>query len=471
MDDLLETPDQAPLDTSLGSGGYMDFKSAYQQVMPSFGQVPRDSLFALKEKILKQQFDERQRLQAFDREMMAKQIVPDIQRSEVHQADLTAQIDQALATLNGPAPVLQTGQNQGEMWAGAIGALLSPTQIPQVLNALYQVSGARNQMEFDAKLRQYGLTRETAKIALDHLQSQLSQETVNLRKLKSDQMEFVEKAAIREAEINRYYDNQLAELDALEVKRGWDLTDAKAKMEAEKALALEKHAIDKAKELEAKQDKLADNFRQHWASVYPSTVSVSQEDADAINVEARKYEIAKGLDPGTILPYKPRTAPATENVGIAREGLGLREIGLGFEERMVKLAEAAAALKRPADKVAKEKEFGKLSEKARDAIKNTAVKAAIARSSPPKTQAAAEQDLVAAQEAEAYAVVTKRLFAQGAYDPPAEQIEAEVEVYKTDKFMKALKSLLPPGMIGKGGNSPINPLPRGNAPPPGFSIR
>ena len=117
----------------------------------------------------------------------------DIIKSEQSQRTIEQSIQSALSALNAPPPTRGTGSSDAEILAAGIGGLVAPNILPDTLNALMQMSGARNDQEFDDKLRQYGLTRENLQNSLSRFGDDLKYERSNelgMRKANSEAEQF-----------------------------------------------------------------------------------------------------------------------------------------------------------------------------------------------------------------------------------------------------------------------------------------
>ena len=212
----------------------------------------------------------------------------DIVASQRNQIDIKSKIDQALGVLNAPPPQQTNQFNEAEMYAGAIGGLLSGGQnIPDLLNALSQVSGARNKMEFDNKLREYGLTRETAGVALQQFADRLKDEQVNERYMAETNRKFeIDQAAKKvqsdkEARQGRVdFDGHIRNMNQGnmpgDARRAWELAsdldpDRAAKyfpqMEAQEKLLTDKWN-DQDRQRKTKEE--TDNLRlEHLKVIFP----------------------------------------------------------------------------------------------------------------------------------------------------------------------------------------------------------
>ena len=243
----------------------------------------------------------------------------EIVESEVAQTDIQAKIDEALNALKAPPPQQQSGFNEGEMYAAALGGLLSPDNLPTMLNSLQQISGARNEMEFENKLREYGMTRDSLVRTLTQLGQQLDRAQGNEDYWKKQEFGYMADSAKADADIEADYEAQMLGLDETLMRRQWKLEDdeREAQREAERARI---KALAEAGEKEPKRIMdMTQEFRLWFAANYPSNSSITQEQADEINAEWSAYAEEHKLPEAMFPTVRPRVSPTAENADLAKD--------------------------------------------------------------------------------------------------------------------------------------------------------
>lgn len=138
-------------------------------------QAPQDPYTRLRVKIAKSAAERKERLRKVDEATMPF-VQQDIAASQTREMDVSAKINEAMEVLKQPPPVLNQGPNDAELYSAVIGGLMAPGNVDHILESLQKVSGARNQQEFDAKLAQYGMTRDQVMMSLKYLQNEQNYE-------------------------------------------------------------------------------------------------------------------------------------------------------------------------------------------------------------------------------------------------------------------------------------------------------
>lgn len=214
----------------------------------------------------------------------------DIIENEKRQMDITSKIDEALNALKAPPPTQQTGFNDAELYAGAIGGLLGGGQnLPDILNALSQASGARNQMEFEDKLRQYGLTRESTVLALRHLQGLLEDEVAEGREMRRANIGAQQDQVQRDDAWERMFTGAELDADQMELKRFWDVEDQERDNATKLAIEKLKLEADGPQKARALEEKGIDNFGARVGRQFPAGHQITQQQAVIVNAEADNY--------------------------------------------------------------------------------------------------------------------------------------------------------------------------------------
>ena len=259
-----------------------------------FGGNPAAAETALSPKIrLRVKIAEKRAAQLQERREIDKRTLPfiqqDIVESEKRQIDIQKSIDEAMNALKAPPPTQQIGSNDAEIYAAALGGLVLGGNFPEILNALAKVSGARNAQEFDDKLRQYGLSRETVKIGLQHLVSKLDDEAANEKYMRGSNQQ-AEQFNVNEAnEQARFYEGQEFDLDKMEVKRGYDVEDRDAEIKARESLKRLELEAEGPKERRALEERGIDNFGARIARQFPAGHPITAEQAKYVNAEADAF--------------------------------------------------------------------------------------------------------------------------------------------------------------------------------------
>lgn len=219
---------------------------------------PVSPRISLRVKIAKMRAEQLREKREIDKATMPY-VQQDIIESEQRQIDVQSKIDEALNALNAPAPTQQQGSNEAELYAAGIGGLLSGGNLPEVLNALARVSGARNEMEFDDKLRQYGLNRETVKVSLQQLLSNLEDEAGNEREMRRANAQAGFQAEQKQIERDDDWERMFAKADL-------DLAFLEEDQQFKKDLASIEAGGKSAKDLAAATEKLRTNLEQSITS-------------------------------------------------------------------------------------------------------------------------------------------------------------------------------------------------------------
>lgn len=257
---------------------------------------------SLRVKIAKTRAEQMRERRAIDKATLPY-VEQDIVESEKRQQDITASIDRAMEALKAPPPTQQTGFNDAEVYAGTIGGLLSGGQnLPDILNALAQASGARNKMEFEDKLRQYGLNRESVVIGLKQLQSMLEDEAQTEREMRRANVGAQQNFEQRQDSWDRMFSEYDLRQGEQDQKREWDVQDRDAELASKERIAAVDLELEKIKErVAAAKDKVTaqnqavDDFRQAVAAQF-SGADISQDDANELNDQAEALTAA--LFPG-----------------------------------------------------------------------------------------------------------------------------------------------------------------------------
>lgn len=451
----------------LGSGSPsdgIDLNSIVKQLFPE-KRTALNPYEALRVKIAKSQAARMEQQRKVDEQTMPY-VQRDIAASDARQKDFSAKIDEALNALNAPPPQRPTGMNEGEMLAGAISGLLAPGNIDFILTHLAAVSGARNDQEFEDRLRKYGLTRDTAKMALQTLYHQADSELSYNRSLRGQEIAMRSASAQNLAEIQAQGDQQLQRVDLADIqaqqdaeaaqrKQAFDIQMAQIKAQAEAGIA-------QGKARESALNSAADDFRQVVASNFPAGTELTAENANDLNEQAE--DLADRMFGGADTPeraafrarlgfWQPRQASSAPGLDLQErrwnEGAPMRGLDFSIKTQQLKKLQNA-----PTPAVAgAQKQIAELDQKiglARAKIR------ALVKSKPSNPSAAGEWSLAVGKllSEEYHLTAKKRYLATGEYPSVDEYFPEQVKMFGLQSVAGNPKT----SGGTKTGNAPVSPV-------------